>query len=150
MITTTPCVVCAIQAQVKNSAFFATRGLDWPTREVAGHTVHLACAHDAETRVRDVADGSLVVGADGVGRWASNGHAIPGDCAALFAALDLAPALDLAATAAANDAETIAAIERYRAAQSAQPSAGQLAEMRAAFGSGATVVDVITGRVTRL
>ncbi len=58
--------------------------------------------------------------------------------------------LDLAAAAATNDAEIIAAIQRYRAAQPAQPAAGQLAEMRAAFGPGAIVVDVITGRMTRL
>lgn len=148
MIITTPCAVCAAQAPVK--PFFATRGLDWPLTEVAGHVVHKACAHDAERRVRDVETGQLVVGPDGIGRWASNGHAIPGDCAVLFAALGLAPTLDLAATAAANDAEAADAIERYRAAQPAQPSDEERAEMLAAFGPGATVVDVITGRATQL
>lgn len=58
--------------------------------------------------------------------------------------------MDLAATAATNDAAIIAAIQRYRAAQPSQPAAGQLAGMRAAFGPGATVVDVITERATRL
>jgi hypothetical protein len=147
---TTPCAICAAHASVKPGLFWARRGPDWPLTEVAGHTVHKACAYDAERRVADVATGQLVIGADGIGRWSTNSHAIPDDCAAEFAALELAPALDLAATRAANDAEAAQAIAAYRAAQPAEPSAEQRADMLAAFGPGATVVDVITGRTTQL
>lgn len=147
---TTPCAVCATQARTKNSEFFASRGLDWPTVEVAGRAVHRTCAHDAEALVRDVATGQLLISPGGVGRWVSNGRAIPADCAALFAALGLTPALDLAATAAACGVEARDAIERYRARQPAQPSAEALGEMRAAFGANVEIVDIITGRATRL
>jgi hypothetical protein len=91
--------------------------------------------------------GQLLVGPDGVGRWDSNGSVIPADCALAFARFGLAPALDLAATAAARDAETTTALDRYRAWRAAEGySAEERAGMRAAFGPGAQVVDVITGR----
>ena len=49
-----------------------------------------------------------------------------------------------AATQAAREAEVKADLESYRAARRA-PSAEEMAEMRAAFGGGSTVVDVLTG-----
>jgi hypothetical protein len=147
---TTPCAVCAAQAEAEGSAFFATRGLDWPLTEVAGRQVHKACASDAVYLVRAAADGALIVDGAGVGRWAANWRAIPGDCVALAAALGLAPGIDADATAAASAVEAAAAVARYRAAQPAQASAGEAAEMRAAFGPGADVADVLTGRRTRL
>lgn len=51
---------------------------------------------------------------------------------------------DAAATAAARDAEVERELAEYRAAKRPH-SAEELAEMRAAFGPGTTVVDVITG-----
>ena len=51
---------------------------------------------------------------------------------------------DSAATRAAREAEVRADLESYRAARRV-PSATEMAEMRAAFGEGATVVDVLTG-----
>ena len=51
---------------------------------------------------------------------------------------------DSAATQAAREAEVKADLESYRAARRA-PSAEEMAEMRAAFGEGSTVVDVLTG-----
>ena len=50
---------------------------------------------------------------------------------------------DSAATWAAREAEVQADLESYRAARKA-PSAAELAEMRAAFGAGTKVVDIIT------
>jgi hypothetical protein len=147
---TTPCAVCAAAARQKNSPFFAGRGLDWPLTHVAGHQVHRACASDAESMVRHAQDGTLAIGGDGVGRWTTNGQAIPADCAALLTGLGLAPGLDLAATETARDAETRAAIQRYRDNQPAEPSAEERYEMLAAFGPGVTVVDVITGRRVQL
>ena len=51
---------------------------------------------------------------------------------------------DSAATRAAREAEVQADLESYRVARKA-PSAAELAEMRAAFGAGTKVVDIITG-----
>ena len=54
-----------------------------------------------------------------------------------------------AATQAARAAEVEADLESYRAARKA-PSGQEMAEMRAAFGEGATVVDVLTGEEIQL
>lgn len=56
---------------------------------------------------------------------------------------------DLSVQAAAREAEIDAFVAEYRR-QDAEPDAEQLCEMRAAFGPGATVVNVITGRKTKL
>ena len=56
---------------------------------------------------------------------------------------------DSAATRAARAAEVKADLESYRAARKA-PSAEELAEMRAAFGEGAKVLDIITGEEIQL
>lgn len=56
---------------------------------------------------------------------------------------------DSAATRAAREAEVQADLESYRASRKA-PSGEELAEMRAAFGEGAKVVDVITGEEIQL
>ncbi|WP_300751977.1 hypothetical protein [uncultured Oscillibacter sp.] len=56
---------------------------------------------------------------------------------------------DGAATRAAREIEVAEALAAYRAAWR-PPSGEQLAEIRAAFGEGATVVDVLTGEKIRL
>ena len=56
---------------------------------------------------------------------------------------------DSAATRAAREAEVQANLESYRASRKA-PSAEELAEMRAAFGAGTKVVNVITGEEIQL
>ena len=150
MDITTPCASCAAQARRKNSPFFASRGLDWPLAEVAGHPVHRACASEIEHLARTAADGTLAIDPDGTGRWTTNGSAIPPDCAYTLDALGLAPGLDLAATARAYVTETAAFLKSYRDNQPAFASGEELAEMRAAFGPGATVVNAITGRTTQL
>jgi hypothetical protein len=154
---TTPCRVCATHARLKGAtsraawAMWASRGLNWPVVTIDGWTVHKACTHDIEHLAGYVTDGTLAIDpATGVARWTTNGQAIPEDCAAMFAAFALAPGLDTAATAAAHDAETTAFLARYRASQPAQASAEEIADMRAAFGPGQVVVDVITGRTTQL
>jgi hypothetical protein len=143
---TTPCAVCAVTARVKGfPQLWVARGLDWPVTQVAGRRVHKACASDAEYLVRHAADIAIT---DGVARWTTSGQVLPDDCAALAARLDLAPGMDLAATAAARDAETAAFLNEYRASVH-RPDAEQLAEMRAAFGPDQVVVNVISGQETR-
>ena len=56
---------------------------------------------------------------------------------------------DSAATRAARETEVQADLESYRANRKA-PSAEELAEMRAAFGEGTKVVDVLTGKEIQL
>lgn len=56
---------------------------------------------------------------------------------------------DAAATKAAREAEVKAELESYRAARKPL-SAEEKAEMRAAFGEGTTVADVLTGETIRL
>ena len=57
--------------------------------------------------------------------------------------------VDTDATAAARDLEVEKELEEYRR-NSRSYGAEDLAEMRAAFGAGATVVDAITGKKIRL
>lgn len=86
---------------------------------------------------------------DGLMRWMSNDTVPPKECVALAAHLGLP--VDVAKCDAARDAETQAFLRQYRQQQSKRPaSAEQRAEMRAAFGSGATVVNIVTGRKTKL
>jgi hypothetical protein len=146
---TTPCGVCAVHAAYKGAPFFATRGLDWPTTEVAGHTVHLCCASEVRSLVDHVAANEMDV-TDGIARWTTNGHVIPGDCAALIVAFGLAE-IDVAATAAAREAETQAVLAAYREQRALHGySEEEKFEMRGAFGPDADVVDVITGERVQL
>ena len=57
--------------------------------------------------------------------------------------------VDVEATKAAREAETDAFLESYRKANHRR-SHEELSEMRAAFGTGTTVVDIITGERIRL
>ena len=79
-------------------------------------------------------------------KWASNGRYCPVD-----ACQDMGIPADLAAQEKARHHQVACFLARYRREQAnRQPSGEQLAEMRAAFGPGTTVVNVITGRRTRL
>ena len=151
-VTGTDCAVCAAQARLKGGTFWADRARnDWPRTTVAGHPVHKACQSAADHLARHAS--SITIDEHGVGRWAESGQVFPDDTAALIDALDLAARLDLAATAAARQVETAAAIAAYAAAQAARTPdqvAEHEADMRAAFGPGAEVTDVLTGKVTRL
>ena len=83
---------------------------------------------------------------EGIARWKSNTRVIPPECAALAAHLGLP--INLEATASARDEEIHQFLEEYR--RNYRPPTGeQLAEMRAAFGPGETVVDVFSGHKVR-
>lgn len=141
---TTPCLVCAVQAALKGTAFWAARGLDWPVTSVAGHDVHKACAHAVE-HLADVI-GDLAVDDAGVPRWTASGNVPPDDTVALIIAFGLAGGIDLHAAAAAYAAQSAEAVAAYRASRELHGySDDEMNEMVAAFGPGATVVDLITG-----
>lgn len=84
---------------------------------------------------------------DGVVRWNSNNQVPPADIVALAPQIGLP--VDVAACTVARDADTAAFLTIYRK-RPHHVSAEERAEMRAAFGPGTKVVNVITGRVTRV
>lgn len=79
--------------------------------------------------------------------WVSNGNYLPSDCAEILSHTDFPFSLE--ETTRAREAQTAAFLENY-AKNYKGPSEEEKAEMRAAFGAGATVVNVITGARTRL
>lgn len=83
---------------------------------------------------------------DNVATWDSNGQHPFDDMLDAWVALGLVAPVVREATAVARMHETARFMDAYRAAQPATPSAEELIEMRAAFGPGTAVVDVITGR----
>lgn len=98
--------------------------------------------HDSEAYVRN--------GEPGVIRWVSNNHCVP---------LDICERMgwgDMAAQRAADEADTTAFLEQYRKSQEefearTDPEAMAIKaerafEMRAAFGPGEEVVNIVTGQ----
>ena len=77
--------------------------------------------------------------------WKSNGRSPMDDMLAAWVVLGIITREQARATSEARQTETAAFLADYRA-NPPQPDAEQLAEMRAAFGPGAEVVNVITGQ----
>ena len=104
-------------------------------------------AHEEAQRLLSQRD-NIEVEEDGAAKWISSGNYLPADVVEklLFAGADFFSA---EATAAKREAQTAAFLDSYRRSYNG-PSEEEKAEMRAAFGSGATVVNVITGEITRL
>lgn len=87
----------------------------------------------------------------GVIRWNSNDRVPPLDIVALAAEVFEAVDFDASREAYEADAKrSIAEYRRRRAQRTPEQVAEERAEMRAAFGPGATVVDVLTGERTTL
>jgi hypothetical protein len=85
----------------------------------------------------------------GIARWKSNDAVPPQECLEQLKALGLV--FNMHMSQFARDIETAAFIREYRKSQASRPvSAEERFEMEAAFGKGATVVNVITGRKVRL
>ncbi len=84
---------------------------------------------------------------NGVARWASNGAIPPADCCDDFA--EAGCPIDVAACKVARDADNAAFVTAYRK-NPPVVTAEAMAEMRAAYGTGTTVVDVISGRRIKL
>jgi len=86
----------------------------------------------------------------GVLRWKSNDHVPPQDCLEDFRAIGCG-GFDMEACRSAREAEQTAFLADYAAKErNRKPSAEERYEMEAAFGKGTTVVNVITGRRTRV
>ena len=101
---------------------------------------------EVEKAVRK-ADEDATVDADGAISWNCNGNYLMDDfCEKLeYAGYQFSRT----ATAEKRDEQTRRFIEEYKKNQ-AEPTEEELAEMRAAFGAGAKVVDVISGREIQL
>lgn len=84
---------------------------------------------------------------NGAAFWNSNGNYLPADCAEILSHTDFPFSVE--ATAKARAAQTAMQLEEYRKSRR-EPGEEEKAEMRAAFGAGSTVVDIITGERIRL
>lgn len=107
----------------------------------------------AEKEIRKMEErqmnGEIFFGADGVVRWTSNNRVMPKDCREILSHTAYRDLFSEEASRTAEDAETAAFLESYKKNYTG-PSEEEKAEMRAAFGTGSTVVDVITGKRIRL
>ena len=110
-------------------------------------------AENAKKEIRKMEErqinGEIFFGADGVVRWTSNNRVMPRDCREILSHTVYRDLFNEDASRAAEEAETTAFLEAYRKSCKG-PGEEEKAEMRAAFGTGTTVVDVITGERIRL
>ena len=118
-------------------------------REISG-SLGAFWKKNAEEEVRKAvaqADTQAMVEADGAIKWTGNGRYLMDDfCEKLEYA---GYAFDREATAKKQDAQNEESLARYRRDDRGL-SGEALAEARAAFGEGTTVVNVLTGEKTRL
>ena len=107
----------------------------------------------AEKEIRKMEErqinGGIFFGADGVVRWKSNNRVMPNDCREILSHTVYRDLFSEDASRAAEEAETAAFLENYRK-NTKGPSEEEKAEMRAAFGTGTTVCNIITGERIRL
>ena len=107
---------------------------------------------EAEKEIRKMSqralDGEIFFGADGICRWRSNNRILPTNCREKLAHTPYRNLFDEQACREADEKETAEAIAAYRANH--RTTEEEKAEMRAAFGSGATVIDCISGKKIRL
>ena len=101
---------------------------------------------DAEERIARMQaqadNGEIRTNMNGGAFWNSNGNYLPADAAEVLSHTDFEFSLE--ETARARKVQTAMQLEAYRKNYRG-PSEEEKAEMRAAFGPGTTVVDVISG-----
>jgi hypothetical protein len=137
---TNDCIVCVPLA--------FRREVQWPTTQVEGHAVHLACQHRLTHALESLTD--LVDQAAPVLRWASNNQSPFDDLTGLWVRLGTITAEQANATEYSRKQDSEAFMREYRETQPAEASAEEMFEMRAAFGEGVTVIDALSGRRTTL
>ena len=106
---------------------------------------------DAEARIarmqERVDNDEIRTNMNGAAFWNSNGNYLPSDCLEVLAHTNFP--FNIEETNRAREAQNELFFENYRKNYQG-PSEEELAEMQAAFGTGTTVVDVITGQEIRL
>lgn len=95
---------------------------------------------------KELADGKITIDDQGIARNCI-GRVLMSDLLEKLA--HITDAVSIEATTAAREAEVAAELAEYRK-QAHEPSLEELAEMRAAFGPGAKVVDALTGKAITL
>lgn len=95
----------------------------------------------------EVADNSATVESDGAIKWNSNGTYLLDDFCEKLEYMGYPFSRE--ATKAKRDAQVAKELADYRANYTG-PSEEEIAEMRATFGEGEEIVDVITGRTIKL
>ena len=118
-------------------------------QEITGQLGEFWVRHAKEEVAKAVAkaDELAIVEEDGAIKWSTNGSYIPDDFCEKLEYADYNFSRE--ATRRTRDKQTKEFIEEYKKNQS-EPTEEELAEMRAVFGVGATVVDAISGRKIRL
>ena len=103
-------------------------------------------AREEVNKMQDQADtGEILKEEDGAVKWKRSGNYLPEDCVEKlsYTHFQFSPE----ATKVKRDAQTERSLEAYREfMRDHNYSAEELYEMRAAFGEGTTVVDVLTGQ----
>lgn len=143
------CAVCVAGGKNLNPVHFMS---DWEAdATVAGLTVHSRhCSNDAAGWVRDW-DAGKAEFKDGAWRWKSSGNVPPTEIVNFWAAAGFITAEAAVASLRVSRMESDAALERYREWRNKTPyDAEEIAEMRAAFGEGEEVVDILTGKRIKL
>ena len=95
---------------------------------------------------KDLKDGKITIDENGIARNCI-GRTLHDDM--LEKVAKVSRKVNVEATRAARDEETAKVIEAYRASYTG-PSEKDLFEMKAAFGTGTTVVDIFTGKKIKL
>lgn len=118
------------------------------TNYIKDLTSEIKCFRDNAERIAEKLRTEATV-TDSIIRWNSNGQVPPADCVELAAHIGLPVCVDQCK--GARDYETEQFLAGYRKRmENYQHSEEELFEMRAAFGPGAEVVNIVTGRVTKL
>ena len=89
-------------------------------------------------------NGEICTTAVGAAYWGSSGNYLPADCAEILTYTDFSFSVE--ETTKAREAQTAEFIRNYHH----EVTEEERAEMRAAFGTGTTVVDVISGKKIKL
>jgi len=105
---------------------------------------HSPWVADDEKAIEEFNENAMV-DEDGIVRWKSNDRVPPSDCLGQWEGLKLS--FNYVGSVLTGKEETRAAIAAYRA-NPPELDAETRSEMRAEFGEGATVIDIITGRRT--
>lgn len=98
---------------------------------------------------KDIANGVMLLDENGVATWASNGRCIMDDMAEVVEFTVYCGEFSRERTAIERDKQITKSIAEYKANQKPYTEE-ELFEMRAAFGVGTQVVDVLSGRMITL
>jgi hypothetical protein len=108
------------------------------------------CKREAQKRLAEImkqAETEIIVEEDGAVRWVSSGNYLPEECCEMleYGGFKFSRKATYEKSVAQLRAVLLEARRNPR-----KPTIEEMCEMRNAFGHGATVVDVVTGRVIRL